>query len=130
MDEIVYEALLKYYHALELKGYMADSHTFKLLVLSFYNDFVYNDYRGNITKDDYHLIEKALDCIFGSTCLIPYPDYMKMGKLYLGQITEMAQRVKAVEDTPVLKMAHDITNMEDPHSDIIVVGDDADPSAQ
>ena len=75
----------------------------KLLILCFYRDFTLQDYRGLINKDDYHLIEKALDCLYGSTCLIPYPDYLKMGKLHLGEMTEVLERVKKVEDTKVVK---------------------------
>lgn len=126
MDEILYNALTKYYHALELKGYMANSHAVKLLILIFFRDFVFRDYRGLITKEDYHLIEKALDCIYGSTCLIPYPDYLKMGKLYLGEMTEIAQRVKTLEDTPVLKLLDTEDAESNPNSDVLVVTGDED----
>ena len=126
MDEILYNALTKYYHALELKGYMANSHAVKLLILIFFRDFIFHDYRGLITKEDYHLIEKALDCIYGSTCLIPYPDYLKMGKLYLGEMTEMAQRVKTLEDTPVLKLLNPEDAESNPNSDVLIVTSDED----
>ena len=126
MNEILYNALTKYYHVLELKGYMANSHAVKLLILIFFRDFVFHDYRGLITKEDYHLIEKALDCIYGSTCLIPYPDYLKMGKLYLGEMTEMAQRVKTLEDTPVLKLLNPEDAESNPNSDVLVVTGDED----
>ena len=121
MDEMLYNSLSNYYHALELKGYMPDSDAYKLLILGFYRDFVFSDYRGIITKDDYLLIERALDCLYGTTCLIPYPDYLKMGKLYLGQMTEMAQRVKTLEDTDVLK-AFDADGTGD--SDIIITSEE------
>ena len=126
MDEILYNALTKYYHALELKGYMANSHAVKLLILIFFRDFVFRDYRGLITKEDYHLIEKALNCIYGSTCLIPYPDYLKMGKLYLGEMTEIAQRVKTLEDTPVLKLLDTEDAESNPNSDVLVITGDED----
>lgn len=126
MDEILYNALTKYYHALELKGYMANSHAVKLLILIFFRDFVFHDYRGLITKEDYHLIEKALDCIYGSTCLIPYPDYLKMGKLYLGEMTEIAQRVKTLEDTSVLKLLDTEDAESNPNSDVLVITGDED----
>ena len=103
MDNIIYNALTGYYNVLEKTGYMADSQVNKLLLLCFYRDFVYNDYRGLLDKEGYHLIEQALDCVYGTSCLIPYPDYYKMNKLHLGQMTEMAQRVKTLEDTEVLK---------------------------
>lgn len=127
MGEILYEALSKYYHALELKGYMSKAHSIKLLILAFFWDFTYNDYRGILSKEDYCLIEKALDCIYGTSCLIPYPDYLKMGKLHLGEITEMAQRIKTLEDTDVVKVIQDLNNIDDTtQSDIYIVADDSD----
>ena len=122
MDEILFEALTKYYHALELKGYMAMPQSAKLLVMCFYRDFMFHDYRGLLSKRDYCLIERALDCIYGTSCLIPYPDYLKMGKLHLGEMTEMAQRVKDLEDTNVVKVLYDAG--EDTSSDIIITEGD------
>ena len=98
MDNLLYSALSSYYNALSKKGYMAHHHALKLLVLIFYRDFVYHDYGGLISEKDYKQIEKALNCLYGSTCLIPYPDYLKMGKLHLSEVTELAQRVKALEE--------------------------------
>ena len=121
MDRILYDSLSKYFHALEVKGYMSYKDMVKLLVLGFYRDFVFSDYRGIITRDDYLLIERALDCLYGSTCLIPYPDYLKMSKLHLGEITEMAHRVKTLEDTDVLK-AFDADGTSD--SDIIIIAEE------
>lgn len=120
MDEILYEALSKYYHALGVKGYMSNPHSMKLLLLVFYRDFIFNDYRGLLTKEDYCLIEQALDCLYGTSCLIPYPDYLKMGKLHLGEVTEMSYRVKTLEDTSVVKMIHSEDD-EDSQSDISIV---------
>ncbi len=125
MDEILYEALSKYYHALEVKGYMPSTHSFKLLALIFYRDFVYHDYRGLLSKCDYRLIERALDCIYGTSCLIPYPDYLKMGKLHLGEITEMADRIKTLEDTDVVKVIHNLDDAQgEIDSDIIITMED------
>ena len=125
MDNIVYEALEKYYHALGVKGYMSYPNMQKLLILSFYNDFVYSDYRGLLSIDDYRLIERVLDCLYGSTCLIPYPDYLKMGSLHLGEVTEMAQRVKKLEDTNVLKLIHNLDEAEGTESsDVLVVAEE------
>ena len=118
MDRIIYNALTGYYNALEKLGYMSDSQAQKLLLLCFYRDFVYNDYRGILSLEDYKYIEKALDCLYGSTCLIPYPDYLKMGKLHIGEITEMAQRVKTLENTDVLK-SFDADGTGD--SDIVII---------
>ena len=122
MDEMIYQALGSYYHALELKGYMPQKDVEKLLVLTFYRDFVFNDYRGILSREDYYLIEQALNCLYGTTCLIPYPDYLKMGKLHLGEISEMCHRVKTLENTPVLKLIHDLSKAEgDVESDVMIV---------
>ena len=125
MDDILYEALTKYYHALEVKGYMSKAHSTKLLVMAFYRDFMFNDYRALLSKRDYCLIERALDCLYGTSCLIPYPDYLKMGKLHLGEITEMAQRIKTLEDVDVIKVIHDLNSVNgDSQSDVLIMAEE------
>ena len=121
MDEILYNSLSNYFHALQLKGYIPYKAMMKLLVLGFYRDFVFSDYRGIITRDDYLLIERALDCLYGTTCLIPYPDYLKMGKLHLGEITELSHRLQALENEEVLKAFPSDGSAE---SDIIIISDE------
>lgn len=113
MDEMLYEILCHYYSVLSKTGYYSYSAVKKMLVLLFYYDFVYVDYRGQLNKSDYMTIETALNCLYGSTCLIPYPDYKKMGRLHLGEVTEMAQRLKNVEETKVVKSKEDIKTVED-----------------
>ena len=121
MDEILLSILTDYYKVLQRRGFFSYSETMKILVLCFFRDFVFCDYRGILSKEDYHDIEKALNCLFGSNCLIPYPDYLKMGKLHLGETTELAQRIKTIEDTPVLKLM-DADGTSD--SDIIIIDDE------
>ena len=124
MDEMLFNALKSYYHALGVTGYMPHSQAEKLLVLIFIRDLVFGDYRGLLSKQDYFIIERTLKCLYGSSCLIPYPDYLKMGKLHLGEVTEMAQRIKTLEDEPVLKVMHSMDGQEDPDSDIMIVEED------
>lgn len=122
MDRIIYESLNRYYHSLESFGYISDVHTKKLLVLCFYKDFITNDYKNTLSEDDYISIEKALYCLYGTSCLIPYPDYLKMNKIYLGQLSELSRRIKVLEETPVLKIMQDVENIqENPDSDIMIV---------
>lgn len=93
MDKVLFDSLCRYFATLARVGNVSYNSVAKLLVLMFYKHFIYEDYRGNLSKKDYSTIEKALDCLFGSTCLIPYPNYLEMGKLRLGDMTEMAQRI-------------------------------------
>ena len=126
MDEMLYSSLSRYFNALEVKGYMPYSQMEKLMILCFYKDFVFGDYRGIISKNDYLLIERALDCLYGSSCLIPYPDYLKMGKLHLGETTELATRLKVLENTEVLKAADFADTEGTIESDIIIVAEEED----
>ena len=121
MDNIVYSALCRYYKVLEHTGYVSYADMVKLLILVFFRDYIQEDYRGVISKEDYYLIERALECLFGSTCLISYPDYLKMGKLRLGEMTELAKRVKNIEDTQVLKKIDDPTTVIDSLSSDVTI---------
>lgn len=121
MDEIIYEAIDTYYNILKKTGYYPYSNVVKLLILCFYRDLVFEDYRGLISRENYHEIERALNCLFGSTCLIPYSDYLKMGKLRIGDMSELSQRIKDLEDTNVLKaFIADGTG----HSDIVITSEE------
>lgn len=123
MGEMVYDSISHYYTALSKMGYYPYQDVYSLLLLCFYRDFVFEDYRGELSREDYHTIERALNCLFGRNCLIPYPDYLKMGKLHLGEMTEMAHRVKALEEEPVLKLIHNLGSVDnaDTSSDVRVV---------
>jgi uncharacterized protein (DUF608 family) len=118
MDEYIYQSLSHYYTALGKLGYYKYADVKKLLVLLFYRDFVFNDYRGFISRSDYLTIERALNCLFGTTCLMPYPDYLKMGNVQLGGITELATRVKNLENTTVVKPFDSVATDD---SDVIIL---------
>ena len=122
MDELIYNGITTYYKTLGKLGYYKYLDVFRLLLLCFYRDFTLNDYRGILSREDYHEIELALNCLFGTSCLIPYPDYLKMGKLHIGEMTEMAQRVKAIEDTEVLKPEDFDSELD--NSDIVITAVD------
>lgn len=124
MDSIIYTTITGYYSTLNKLGYFKYEDVFRILVLCFFRNFVYNDYRGLLSKEDYLEIEKALDCLYGTNCLIPYPDYLKMGKLHLGETTELASRLKALENEKVLK-AGDLREQLS-NSDIIIVSESDD----
>jgi hypothetical protein len=78
MDNYVYNAIDTYFSTLGKLGYVNNKSTNSLLVLIFLFNLMYNDYRGYISQEDYHTIERALNCLYGTNCLVPYPDYLKM----------------------------------------------------
>lgn len=108
MVDTVYNAINKYFNTLGNTGYVKQKDVYKLLVLCGIEELLNNDFRGLVSQEDYSLINKALYCLYGSTCLIPYPDYYS-GKnkrvMYLGSISELACRVNDLE-------AHDVKQDE------------------
>ena len=111
MDKVLYNSLYRYFTTLAKIGTVSYNSVNKLLVLIFYKHFIYEDYRGNLSKEDYNTIEKALDCLFGSTCLIPYPNYLEMGKLHLGDMTEIAHKFTDIEDK-IVSVKERLSNVE------------------
>ena len=48
-----------------------------------------------------------------------------MGSLHLGEVTEIAQRVKKLEDTNVLKLIHNLDEAEGTEqSDVVVIAEE------
>ena len=121
MDEFIYSSFERYFGILSKFGYMNFAEVKKLLLLNFYYNLIFRDYRGYVEKEDYEAIMQALNCLYGTNCLIPYPDYLKMRKLHLGEMTELATRVQTLEDTSVLK-AMDADGTMD--SDIMIVAEE------
>ena len=100
MVEQVYDSLNKYFTHLENVGYMSQPNVDKLLVLALVQEFIDNDFRGYLNKEDYSIIGQALYCIYGTTCLIPYPDYYNCKTrrvMYTGSCSELAHKVDTLE---------------------------------
>lgn len=118
MEDIVYNSIKSYFNALAKLGYMRNEEVNKLLALIIIEEFTYYDFKGLINKEDYMKINKSLYNLFGKSCLIPYPNFCKikdMNKLRLGDMSELAHRVKINEDnikeiqeTKVVKTLNDV----------------------
>ena len=101
MDNVVYESIKRYFTSLSMFGYKSYNDTYKLLYIISIRDFIYNDFRGLITEDDYRIIERSLYNVFGTTCLLPYPQFCKskgMNNLHLGSITELSHMVQCTQE--------------------------------
>ena len=101
MDNVVYESIKRYFTSLSMFGYKSYNDTYKLLYIISIRDFIYNDFRGLITEDDYRIIGRSLYNVFGTTCLLPYPQFCKskgMNNLHLGSITELAHMVQRTQE--------------------------------
>ena len=62
-----------YFNALSEFGYKQQKDVDKLLVYIFIEDLLTGPMRQYVTEFDLRVISSALNCLYGSTCLIPYP---------------------------------------------------------
>lgn len=93
MTDYVYTILNNYYHALETVGYLNTKHVYKLLVVLFYYHMLECGCCNGISAEDRQAIEKALNCLYGSSCLIPFASYAKSDKQYLRCLNEALYKV-------------------------------------
>lgn len=103
MVNYVYEALCRYFTRLCNTGHIKQSETSKLLLLTFIQRMVDCDFRGYLNEEDYNKINCALYNLYGTTCLIPFPDYYSNKDkriMYTCSISELAHRVSRLENEP------------------------------
>ena len=79
-----------YFATLAQFGYKRQTDVNKLLAYIFIVELLTGDMRFLIAEDDYRYIERALHCLYGSTCLIPYPEYVR-GNYLFGRILDTGQ---------------------------------------
>lgn len=75
LNKLVADSLERYFTVLGSVGYVSDTNTNKLILLQFLQEFL-QEYQGYITEADYTKIESILQCLAGSSCLIPFKEYM------------------------------------------------------
>lgn len=67
-------AVSRYFGRLTNFGYVPDVEVEKVLALLAIKDLV-NRYLLN--EQQYRITEEALNCLWGSSCMLPYPEYIK-----------------------------------------------------
>lgn len=78
MEKIIKQAeksLDIYFKTLSVLGYIKTSEVKKLLVFLFISELLDGKYKENITEEDYKILIKCIYCIYGSSCLFPYPNH-------------------------------------------------------
>lgn len=74
-DLLLNSSLTRYIRTLEYYGYIKDLSIDKLLILSYIQEILSGAYEINISEAEYFLIRRAVLCLMGSDCLIPYIEY-------------------------------------------------------
>ena len=111
MDDLLYESCLRYFTSLANYGFKSEKDVKKLLFYVFIQELV-NTTSIVISEEDYRHIENALYCMYGTTCLIPYPNYCERPMYaHLGDIAELSARMERAEETLVLQDVR-ITDIE------------------
>lgn len=72
MDNL-YKSLNQYFKILERTGYLSPSSVNRLLAYIIILEFFEEPLYYYITEEDYKYLQKALYCLYGKDCLIPYP---------------------------------------------------------
>lgn len=75
LDNLAYTGISSYFQALSTLGYKGYKEVNKLLVLLLIEDLLRSSFSLYIDEEDYKTITNVLYCLFGSTCLIPYPEF-------------------------------------------------------
>lgn len=109
MDDLLYESCLRYFTSLANYGFKSEKDVKKLLFYVFIQELV-NTTSIVIPEDDYKHLENALYCMYGTTCLIPYPNYCERPMYaHLGDIAELSARMARAEEH--------LADVEDTHVD-------------
>lgn len=93
-------AVNKYFHTLSNLGYKKDKEVNSLIILLFLEEFLCSPMAQFITEQDYNTIDKALYCLYGTSCMIPYPDYKKT---YIDVIKSMPDEYR-ISENEILRM--------------------------
>lgn len=76
----VFNSINRYFHSLSNLGYKKDKDVYNLLIYIFIEEILCGPSSQFITEEDYNNIDKALYCLYGTSCTIPYLDYKKTHK--------------------------------------------------
>ena len=74
MDNLLYESCLRYFTSLANFGFRNEEDVKKLLFYVYIQELV-NTPSVSMSETDYKHLEGALSAMYGTTCLMPYPNY-------------------------------------------------------
>lgn len=78
LNILLNNSLYDYYKLLSNFGNKTYKDVFKLIIVSYIRDILYNtELKESMTESEYHDIHKCLYILYGTTCLLPFPEYTK-----------------------------------------------------
>lgn len=102
MDDILYDSLSRYFRSLALSGEASRRDVKGLVFLCAVRRMLYRWMIGadGTREDDYRQVEKALYALFGTSCLLPYPQFCKqktMDRLHLAPFFALKQKMRLLD---------------------------------
>ena len=97
LNNIALNSLERYFTVLESIGYISQAETNKVLLLQFLQEML-QEYPYFITEEDYTTIERVVQCLSETTCLIPYREYQQVSLPLTGYVFSIPIRVTQGED--------------------------------
>lgn len=79
MDNQIFNSLDQYFKTLSNYGYMSYDHTYDMMLMIIVQDIITN-FACIITQEDYQMMSSLLECKYGTSCLMPYPEFRKCNK--------------------------------------------------
>lgn len=76
MDNQIFNSLDQYFKTLSNYGYMSYDHTYDMMLMIIIQDII-TKFACIITQEDYQMISSLLESKYGTSCLMPYPEFRK-----------------------------------------------------
>ena len=97
------ESVCRYFNTLTHLGYKKYSDVYRLLIFLYFEELLESPMSMFVTEDDYRTITNAMYCLYGSSCLLPYPDYKKE----YAEITHAMPDEYRISEDSILRIAED-----------------------
>ena len=102
LDNLAYTGVSNYFEIISKVGYKSDKEVNKLLTFLFIEDLINGPLSIYIEEEDYKTIVNALYCLFGSTCLVPYPEFIVDSSL----IQKLKLEAPRITEDNILRATH------------------------
>lgn len=70
------KSVTQYFNTLRQLGYSKYDNVHKLIIFLYIEEMLSGPMSLFITEEDYNTITKCMYCMFGTSCLLPYPEYL------------------------------------------------------
>lgn len=103
LSDVAYEGLNRYFHSVSTFGYKSYSEVYKLLTLLYIEELIFGPLGLYINECDYRTITNTLYCLYGSTCLISYPEF----NVYSELVQALNLKVPKILESSILRYSQD-----------------------